>query len=159
MASNFAYLAGCDPGLSGAVAFLFEDQPPLVYDMPIMPDAREIDTWTLAHIFTYHSPGVVVVEDLHGPAVFKLGMAYGALICTIKSLRFRLERVAPTTWQSELLPPRSTRRGTKLASIAKAQSLYPEANLIPDGCRAPKHDRADAVLIAEYGRTHYYTGA
>ncbi len=150
-------IVGCDPGLSGALAFVFDNGEVVLYDMPCSSERREIDPERLNRLLRTHNPGLAIIEDLHGPAVFKLGMAYGTLICSILSARFRLERVAPATWQSSLLGVRGSpsRKDTKQASVRAALKLYPAAQLVPDGCRAPKHDRADALCIAHYGLTKY----
>src|SRR3990167_9889847 len=60
--------------------------------------------------------------------------------------------VSPQKWQKHLFPKIKMGWDTKKISIAEAKKLYPEAQLIAPGARVENHNRADALLIAHYGK-------
>jgi hypothetical protein len=88
-------------------------------------------------------------------SMFNFARDYGALICatdiflTLKKilgiLDLTVSYVSPQRWQK-----RVGKKGDKKASIARAQELYPDAQLIPLRCRVPSDGRAEALLIAHY---------
>lgn len=157
-------VAGCDPGLSGAIAFLdtITNRIVAVYDLPLTesPEGqRELDQAAFADILERHNPRLVVLEQVQGfggvSSAFKLGASYGGIIVQVLASRFRLERVRPQVWQSTIFPMHLDRAAydTKAASIYVASRAHPEADLK----RGPKsrkldHNRADAVCLAMFGR-------
>jgi len=146
-------LCGVDPGLSGAIALYRHDNRSMsVVPMPVRTDAREVDCPALLKVFEDFNPDVIWLEDVHGPFGWKFPQAFGALICVVALSRYRAVRVAPRTWQAAILG--SCEGKTKALSIAHCQKRWPAANIIPEGKRAPDHNRSDAVNIAEYGLLH-----
>ncbi len=148
-------VAGCDPGLSGSIAFWSgPDSTPLVYDLPLCDDYREVDGVALLGLLNDFSPRLVMLELVQGfrgaSAAFKLGQSYGTIIVATLSARIRLERVRPQTWQKAILGTNSgNRRDTKAASVAHVRAAFPKADLRRPGVRYD-HNRADAICLAEY---------
>ena len=154
---------GCDPGLSGALAFLDETSGRIVgvHDMPTAEGARgqEVDFLALVAIVERYQPRVAVTEDVWGVAgcgaksSFTFGAAYGCLIGAFRYMRRPpLQRVRPQTWQSTVFGYCDLGDGhdTKRASVFCALKLHPEADLIRGKGRKPDHNRSDAVCIAHY---------
>ncbi len=149
-------IAGCDPGRSGSIAFLYANGSAVIHDMPTLEESGEVDGDLLLALFNGEAPDLIIHERLWGPDHFKIGDAYGALRVAALASRCRVESVPVATWQAEMHQGFET-DNTKKSSIAAALALFPSANLIPHGKRVPKHDRCEALLIAEYGRRHYST--
>jgi len=144
-------VVGIDPGLSGAIAVLDEDSVDL-FDIP---------TWNVGEGSrrTYNVPGLVdllrslapatfVVEHQsprrENPAVsFKVGLGYGILLGILCALELRHFMVSPQGWQRAMYA--GTGKSGKDRSIEVASRLWPNI-------RITRHDQADALLIAEYGR-------
>ena len=156
-------VAGIDPGLSGAIAFLDECSNRLagVYDLPLIegPDGcRNLDERAFEALLEKHCPRLVVMEHVQGfggvSSAFKLGATFGALICCVRGRRFRLEFVRPQTWQASILGC-TDRNATKPASILVAALIAPAAALIRGKGRKPDHNRADAINIARYASRAY----
>jgi Holliday junction resolvasome RuvABC endonuclease subunit len=152
--------AGCDPGLSGALAFLGGERP-LVYPLPIIETDHgqdELDSEGLRDLLESFDPRLVVMELVQGfggcSSAFKLGQSVGTLITTIMGGRFRLERVRPPKWQAKMLPGVHGRENLKRASVARAKALWPTLALTREG-RCKPDDKADALLMAEYGRLEF----
>jgi hypothetical protein len=78
---------------------------------------------------------------------------YGNILGVLTQSDIRYRTVHPRTWQPGLSKPDG-----KDGSIWLAQRLYPKANLSKGNNTLPSDGRADALLIAEYGkRTHNIT--
>lgn len=77
-------------------------------------------------------------------------LGYGAWLGILAGLSYPIEIVAPKTWQTVMLKDMD-RTNTKLASINKANMLWPELYL-----KKKDHGQSDALLIAEYGRRTFF---
>lgn len=155
--------AGIDPGLSGAIAFIGENGlGASVYPMPLVEvDGQdELDSRSLIELLEQHDPRLVCIERPQGfggcSSAFKLGQNLGGVIVSVLSARFRLVRVVPQKWQRALMPGVHGRDDLKRRSVALAKSHFPSVNFSTAG-RTHDHDKADALLIAEYARTEYPT--
>lgn len=113
-------------------------------------DKYEVDGYTLAALLRELRPDIAYVEKVGGlpgqssPAAFNFGRAAGAPEYTLKALGVRVERVPPQTWK------RTLRVIGKDAARAMAMRLWPEH--AADFRRKMDEDRAEAALIAEFGR-------
>jgi crossover junction endodeoxyribonuclease RuvC len=84
-------------------------------------------------------------------SMFSVGQRYGLLTGLLIGLQIPFEAVRPQAWMRALgIPPKADKR----AHVERALSLFPTAEVTgPRG--GMKDGRADALLIAEYGRrTH-----
>lgn len=150
--------AGCDPGLSGALAFIGEDGlNASVYPMPLRCEdgQDELDSMALIELLEHHNPRLVALEKVQGfggpSGAFKLGQNVGGVVTSTLTKRFRLERVRPQTWQRIMIPGVKGREALKEASVAKAKSLFPTVIFQRSG-RTKPDDIADALLIAAWAR-------
>ena len=136
-------IVGIDPGATGAIAMI---QPMVeVWDMPATPH----DLATLMRTFDANTTRVYVEKQWARPTdgktfAFTLGQGYGEIIGVLATLGVAFNLVAPTTWKRVLGVTE------KADSRRKAQELYPTASL----ARVKDHGRAEALLIAEWGRRH-----
>jgi crossover junction endodeoxyribonuclease RuvC len=151
-------ICGIDPGLSGAIAILDQDQVVLVEDLSVhmIKSGRKIRSeldlaglrmllveQTISHIFLEEvaaRPGQGVVS------MFRFGYAAGATAGLVTALQFPVTFVPPRMWQKAIgvgpLPDEARQR---------ASQLYPE--IAGQLVRKKDCNRADAILIARYGLT------
>ena len=136
-------IIGIDPGATGAIAMI---QPMVeVWDMPSTPH----DLATLMRTFDANTTRVYVEKQWARPTdgktiAFTLGQGYGEIVGVLATLGVAFHLVAPATWK------RALGVTEKADSRRKAQELYPTAPL----SRVKDHGRAEALLIAEWGRRH-----
>ena len=149
---------GIDPGLSGAVAFIFEDGSLRVHDMPTFSlkrngkTKREIDAVQLATLLHQGANDDVVVwleqvGSMPGQgvsSVFAFGQAFGISKGIVAALGYPLNLVTPQVWKKALRVP-----AAKDGARARASQIMPRA---ASNWPLVKHDgRAEAALIAYYG--------
>ena len=166
---------GIDPGLSGACAILHDDSMvPEVFDLPTLEvirnkkRRREYQIASLVSSLTLHignrmsETGEVhaYVERsqampfmLHGrtqgvTSSFSMGRGLGILEGVLSALNIPYTLVAPATWKRAMLGGKV--KQAKEASRLRAQQLFPGADL----SKKRDHGKAEALLIAQYGRTH-----
>ena len=159
-------IIGIDPGLTGAVARIRQTGDPLVltyqvWDAPTGKDGKHTvllgremkkilyEASCLPQVGTIDV--IVFIEKVHSmpkqcvASSFNFGQGYGLWLGLIVGLGLPYEQVTPQRWQKETL---AGMQGGKDASRIRAQELFPDAHL----SRKKDHGRADALLIAEYGR-------
>ena len=165
---------GIDPGASGAIGFVVSSHSDLiryhVMDIPTFKVSRTgktkggkaktktvPDNAAIIAIFKPFEPyadrvrvclemGVVQVKGRGASAYngFRVGCNYGCWPLFLQSLGFRLHVVMPGVWKKEF----------KLAGKEKEDSRqlalqwFPKADLQNKG----HHDRAEALLLSDYGR-------
>ena len=148
---------GIDPGLKGAIAALDDTGSVLLLeDLPVMRDKSLawIDGSALQSLLMGRACGVgheavALVErvsSMPGQGVatsFQFGVGFGSILGVLQAMHIRIEFVTPAVWK------RSYGLGSdKRASLHRARLTFPNAEL-----QLFKHDgRAEALLIAEYGR-------
>ena len=143
-----AYL-GIDPGQSGAIALLSEEQV-LVEDWPGDPNAaadvlREwlgqyrVDLAALERVNAMPKQGV--------SSTFKLGCNLGAWQGILAALGLPYLMPTPQEWQKGLVK-KSDGPDPKARSLAVARRLFPDAVL----SRKSDHGRADALLLAWFAK-------
>ncbi len=156
-------IIGIDPGCYGAIALLVADQLEEVHDMPRLmvrrgkSDKAEVDGYSLCRLLSDMKADMAVVEQVGGmtgqspSAAFNFGRACGAAEYVAKALGLRVEMAAPQTWKRALrLNP------GKDASRALAMRTWPAmADMFK---RVKDNDRAEAALIAEWGRLRFNPG-
>ena len=149
---------GIDPGVSGAIATLDQSGAIEVHDMPVAivgkaRKRREVLEGQLADILRRYPGAVCWIEQVGAmpgqgvSSMFLFGACYGICRGVAAGLGLRVELVTPQAWKRYhgLL-------GTdKDAARAVASRLFPGASL----ARMKDGGRADALLIAEYGRVRH----
>jgi crossover junction endodeoxyribonuclease RuvC len=148
-------IAGCDPGLSGAVAI---DHNGLltVVDIPTYElsrggkNKREIDTHGLVQVLTANIDHIFIEQAGSMPgqgvsSVFSFGKTYGIIIGICAALKVPYTLVPPQRWKKALGVPKE-----KDGARARASQLLPQtAHQWP----LKKHDgRAEAALICLWGK-------
>lgn len=135
-------ILGIDPGATGAIGMIC----PLVetWAMPETPH----DLAALMRTFDPATTRVYIERQWARPTdgktyAFAAGQGYGVLLGTLATLGFPFHLVAPQTWKKAMGLGKE-----KADSRRKAQEMFPTASL----SRVKDHGRAEALLIAEWGR-------
>ncbi len=151
-------IAGIDPGLGGAIAFLDAVRGGVVdiVDMPVLTLARggktkrDLDAHALARLIGERRPGHAFVEQVGAmpgqgvSSVFSFGKSFGVAIGVLVALGAPMTFVAPAVWKRALGVP-----AAKDGARARASQLLPAA---ASHWPLAKHDgRAEAALIAYFG--------
>lgn len=141
---------GIDPGASGGIAFIQEDNPAKshaikmpetiadIFDqIELLSRLARVEGWKIhACLEKVHSmPGQGVASS------FKFGQGFGHLEMALTAAKIPFSYVHPQKWQKEI---QCLTGGNKNISKARAQQLFPHIKIT--------HAIADALLIAEYGR-------
>ena len=148
-------ICGIDPGLTGALSFICDDVVE-VEDMPTVANptgkGRVVQEHSVAHILKEYNPHLVIIEKQQAmpgqgvSSMFKIGEGYGILkgVCAALDLRTRI--ITAPTWKraSGLIGKE------KDASRGLAMQLWPSQTDF--FVRRKDHGRADAALIAKYGK-------
>jgi crossover junction endodeoxyribonuclease RuvC len=154
---------GIDPGFTGAVAFIPRQGEAWVEDMPVMAYSatgfvkRVLNPHGLSRILRAHVSSldidpinpVVFIERVNAfpgqgvASMFSLGMSYWGAFSVAATLAYETRLVEPKDWKRHF-------RLAKDKDLARgmAQRLFPHIDL----SRAKDHGRAEALLIAAYGR-------
>ena len=153
-------IVGIDPGLDGAMSAL-ESETLEVYDTPTLTvqsakgNKREYNLALMKQIVNRlaAAPTRAYIELVHSMpgqgvrSMFTMGYGFGAWEGILAGLGIPYERVTPQRWKKLMLADQGK---DKDASRFKAIQLFPAyAHLF---ARKKDDGRAEAVLIAEYGR-------
>jgi crossover junction endodeoxyribonuclease RuvC len=154
---------GIDPGLHGAVGVITEDGSAQVFDTPTMviagkKDKNVYNEVAMAQLLTkivvhYITNSLVVLENVHSmprqgvASSFTFGMGLGIWKGIIATLGLPLEMPSPQRWKKEILTDQGKEKD---ASRAKAIQLFP--SIAEQFARVKDDGRAEAMLLAEYGR-------
>lgn len=148
-ANGVPCLLGVDPGVSGALAWWFPDEPHLVTVQDVPTVNGQIDPVTLARRIEQMRPTLAVVELVSAmpkqgvSSMFRFGTAYGMVLGTLAALKVPVHLVAPGKWK------RAFGLGAdKEQARALALRLWPDGSQFS---RKKDHGRAEAALIARYG--------
>lgn len=150
---------GVDPGISGALACLAPSGAPLFcVDMPIWSDGRRshINLRELRQLlleWVGHKPENAFVSlERSQPmprdgtvGAFRYGETYGTIKTLLILDGYTLGEVTAATWR-----PKMVGRGDKDRSRIVASDLFP--TIAAQLSRKKDHGRAEALLLAEYGR-------
>ena len=140
-------ICGIDPGMTGAIAYLWPCGNLQVEDMPLLGD--EIDAAQLCTNLATMRPAMVFIEGqqaMPGQGVsstFKIGRNYGMVRAAIACAGVPTEVVSAGKWKKFYQLGKD-----KEASRAKAALYWPGMSLF---ARKKDHNRAEAALIARYG--------
>lgn len=158
---------GIDPGLTGAVAVMDHNGVRAVFDIPTMPVPgagpkalvkNKIDGRALCQLLLKHCPASEGKPRVFLEKVSTMGGAnnavqtqgslmrsLGAIETVIECLNYPMEQVAPQSWKKQFGIGSDKTKG-----LEAARRLHPE--VLADLKRVKDHNRAEAVLLAHYGR-------
>jgi hypothetical protein len=145
--STATAVLGADPGLSGALAFLYDDGRIEAFDTPVV--ANEIDADALVRIIRERAPRLAVVECGQSmprqglSSTFRYGVACGMLRAVIALSNVPYHLVSPVKWKRHF-----GLDSDKEKSRALAIRLWPGCGLFE---RVKDHNRAESALLAKYG--------
>lgn len=154
---------GIDIGVTGAVCAVDGAGTAAIADLPTTEIAgqrvvrRKVSVTGLRDlILQFVPPGhaaMALIEDVHmgmgkgGAARSSLDLNRGRVEAVLELLRLDVKVVQPPTWKRHY----GLLRTEKAESLERARGLYPQvAHMLK---RAKDHNRAEALLIAHYGRT------
>jgi len=141
-------LLGIDPGISGGIAFLDHNGSILATDIPVV--GGEVDVDTLARHIRTMAPDVAIIERASSmpkqgvSSTFKFGVAYGALRAVVAVCEIPTHIVSPAVWKKHFRLD-----SDKEKSRALAIRFWPGIGFF---ARKKDHGRAEAALIAKYGK-------
>lgn len=151
-------VAGIDPGLSGAVAILDGTRLLTVFDIPTVEEAHGKGTRARIAPALFQDEligdvriSVAFVEHVNSSpqmgvtSAFRFGEAFGAILAVLQCSGVRTELVRPQTWKKAL-----GLNNDGEVSRARAIELWPDQSAFFK--RKMDHNRAEAALIAEWGR-------
>jgi hypothetical protein len=142
---------GVDPGSSGALCALSEDNTTVFKDYEAIP--YNLALW-LHDISQSHEIQMIMIEDVHAifgssaKSTFNFGFNVGILHGIIRTLNLPLDLVQPKAWQKHA---GVTAKGKLIKNEVKdiGQRIYPGAQVFgPKG--GLLDGRSDALLIASY---------
>jgi len=142
---------GIDPGETGAVALIREDDSIEIWDWP--GDERALVPVIQAIAFDV-TVGMAVIEHQQSmpkqgvSSTFKLGVNYGMWLAAAAAMAWPLLIVRPNAWKSNQGYPVKDKDGGKKHSLALARRFYPQAEKYLT--RGKDHNRAEALLLARY---------
>lgn len=141
-------ILGVDPGLQGAIAFYFPDNPHEITaeDVPLVAGA--IDGATLAQRLQQMRPTRAVIERVGAmpkqgvSSTFKFGRAFGTVLGVVQALGIPMRLMTPTMWKRAY-----GLDSDKEKARALAIELWPRATCF---ARKMDHGRAEAALLARF---------
>lgn len=143
---------GIDPGKNGGIAFVYYNKC-LAYAFPYsapallgcLRDVNNTDKY-IAYVELVHAmPGQGVTS------MFNFGKNYGYILGVLEAYRVPIVHVTPQKWKKYMGVT-----ADKNTSIDLCQRLFPDINLFATARSRKPHDgMAEALLIAEYGRSTY----
>ena len=158
-------LCGIDPGLHGAVAFLYDDHAE-VYSIPIeevdtgkktkkgKPKIKEVyKEQELLSLLSKVKPDFVMIESQHyrpkdhAYILSKLMYGYALVKGICMGLGYDVRTITSAAWKKKIGLPTGA---TKENSLVLAWELFP--NLSDQLKLQQDHDKAEALLIAYYGK-------
>ena len=168
-------IAGIDVGVGGAIAITNEcNDVWYLHKMPIMQTdvGNELDYVALYNVLNgvdhIYMERIQAIPISSKKSLFKFGGQYYAIRCMILLLKKSVEFIAPQTWKKVMMKDMSRKKKVKRkgkvvevkdksASVVKVKQLYPTFKAICD-LKSSDDGKADAILIAEYGRRLLYGG-
>ena len=141
-------ILGIDPGVTGAIAALYDTGAHNVWDMSANPH----DLYGLLETVINEDDGIGMAYLEKAQAMpkqgvvsmFNYGVGYGQILGILAACSVPYTLVTPPVWKRAL----GLTGKPKEASRAMARQLFPTAPL----SRVKDHGRAEALLIAEWGR-------
>ncbi len=151
-------VAGIDPGKTGALSILHEENIVACFDVPMqLVKGKAKPAWTQWAIdwrnaFAFEMPDMIVIEDIAArpgqgvTSMFSFGRSLGFAHAIAAAAEAPIHFVTPTVWKGKL----GLLNSDKGASREKARTLFPASAHAFE--RAKDDGRAEAALLAYYGR-------
>jgi len=157
--SNSIYI-GIDPGLAGGIALILDVGNYIVFDMPIVKVGKYNklvpkkirDIITGSGTYKLENCFCVIEKSQAMPgqgvcSMHTIGLNYGIIVGILVGLGVDYIEISSRKWQKEFFKPGDT----KVKSVGIASNLFSNCEFVTK--RGRKIDgRADAMLMAEYGR-------
>ena len=152
-------VAGIDPGKSGALAITYPDGSVQAFDVPrVKLKGKDVPAWqewqrSWSGAFDFAGVDLVVIEDVAArpgqgvTSMFTFGRTLGFAHALAVASGASVQMVTPSVWKGKL----GLLNSSKEASREKATALYPKSVGLLD--RVKDDGRAEAILLAHYGRT------
>lgn len=153
-------VCGIDPGITGAVAVIDSSSGEIeIHDVVVYEDGkrRRIDAagcFALLRDIKADGPLKVFIEKSQpmpkngSIGCFGLGYSFGVWIGILSALEIPYTLVTPQAWKKSLMPGEPKEKDS---SRVVARRLFP-SQTEEWLSRKKDHGRADAILLAEYGR-------
>lgn len=151
-------ISACDPGNSGAFAFLDVAKCKMnIFDMPTFEftttkNRTEIDPYTISAMMCEFKPYHLYLEEVFSSpqmgvtSAFNFGQGKGMIRGVAAALNIPLTHVKPTKWKKDMKVP-----ADKKAAVMRAAQLFPGSLQHFQGKRGGVLDgRAEAALICLY---------
>jgi biotin operon repressor len=156
---------GIDPGQKGGLAALPHgyadviDKPEVIAMPPLLADIKDWFNY-LTSDQCNHIELVMIEKQQPFPSTFKgsisnfsMGLCFGEVRGLCVGVNLPFQEILPRIWKKTILIGRAWRKN-KRDSILYVRGKYPDLNLRPtDRCKNDSDGMADAVCIAEYGKT------
>lgn len=139
-------ILGVDPGVTGAAALFDGDLLSDVRDLPI-DDDRQLDAFQFVQWLLEWEPDLLVTERTFRND--RLVRLTGEVLAAAKIAQVPRLIVETRTWKKAMT---GTASKDKALSIKTCLALIPTAPLLKPRARKPSDDRAEAVLLALYGK-------
>lgn len=159
-------IAGVDPGFSGAIAIISnKGNIPIAFNVPLIKGVKgkkdEINEVELRKILssTYDGESInhVFIESVHSmpkqgvSSMFRFGMSWGLVRGICGGLQIPYTLIPSQVWKKAIMGD-VVKSGDKVKdkylSVVKVEELFPDVSLP----LKKDHGKADAILLAEYGR-------
>ena len=142
---------GIDPGKNGGIAWIKDSGKAEAERLNIEKLASRLRVLTA----NGSRPTVCYLEKVHSmpkqgvSSTFSFGMNYGIIIGHLMALGVNYELVTPSVWKKAMGVT-----ADKRTSIKRCKELFPNVDLRATArCKKDHDGMAEALLIAEYGRT------
>lgn len=151
-------VAGIDPGKTGALSILRDDNSVACFDVPMqLVKGKAKPAWSQWSIdwryaFAFEIPDMIVIEYISArpgqgvTSMFSFGRTLGFAHAIAQTAGVPIHFVTPAVWKGKL----GLLNSDKGASREKARTLFPASAHAFD--RVKDDGRAEAALLAYYGR-------
>lgn len=151
-------VAGIDPGKTGALSILYDNNVVSCFDVPMqLVKGKAKPAWTKwaeewRNALAFEGPDLIVIEDIAArpgqgvTSMFSFGRTLGFAHALAAFTNTPVLFVTPTVWKGKL----GLLNSDKSASREKARTLFPASAHAFE--RVKDDGRAEAALLAYYGR-------
>ena len=145
-----------DPGKNGAIVIYRNLNDITSFVMPLL--GKELNEKEICFIIkSFKSDNCFgIIEKVHSmpsqgvSSMFTFGMGYGMVRMAFTANDIPYQLVTPQAWKKHVLVGLEKDKSATINYVARK---YPKVNLVPGRKKTPHDGIADAVCIAEYGKT------